>query len=185
MIGIRAAFILAISLSTASPQTPAASQSDRPAPLAPPIVKNLDPSAIDKSTNPCIDFYQYACGNWIKNNPIPDDQVLWVRSLSQLQQRNLYELWQVLDRAADKPKSPLETKYGDFYAACMNVAELDKRGLKTLAPALDRIAGLKDSEGIAALIGDLAASGLFASTSRDGLRGARTAIPPGCRAGPG
>jgi putative endopeptidase len=122
-------------------------------------VRGLDLSAIDKSADPCADFYQYACGNWVKDNPVPSDQVRWVRSFSLLQERNLYELWQELDRAATKPASPLEKKYGDFFAACMNVKELQKKGLESLKPALERISALNDSKGIATLIGDLAAAG--------------------------
>ena len=91
--------------------------------------------------------------------PFPSDQVRWVRSFSLLQERNLDELRRELARAATKPASPLEKKYGDFFAACMDVAELQKKGLESVKPALERISALNDSKGISALIGDLAAAG--------------------------
>jgi putative endopeptidase len=158
MIGIGTALVFAVLASAAPGQTTAASHSGAEAPKAP-IVRGLDLSAIDKSADPCTDFYQYACGDWIKDNPVPSDQVRWARSFSLLQERNLYELWQELARAATKPASPLEKKYGDFFAACMDVEELQKRGLDSLKPALERISALNDSKGIATLIGDLAAAG--------------------------
>jgi putative endopeptidase len=85
--------------------------------------------------------------------------VRWVRSFSLVQERNLYELQQELARAATKPANPIEKQYGDFFAACMDVDELQRKGLEPVKPALERIAALNDSKGIATLIGELAAAG--------------------------
>ena len=140
---------------------------DKPAPPTP--IKSFDLSAIDKTADPCENFYQYACGNWDKANPIPGDQVRWARSFSLLGERNRYLLWQELDAAAKNPKSPLEKKYGDFYAACMNTDLVEKQGLDPLKPALDRIAGLPDTKSIASILGHLAEHGYAAPLFRFGV----------------
>ncbi len=111
---------------------------------------SFDLSAIDKTADPCTDFFQYACGNWNKSNPIPADQVRWGR-FNELAERNNYLLYADLKQAADAPKSPLERKYGDYFAACMNVARIDALGAKPLTPTLEKIAALQDSKQLATL----------------------------------
>ena len=137
---------------TALAQAPASPQPGETRPAEPPAVRSFDLTAMDTSVDPCVDFYQYACGNWMKENPIPADQTLWVRSFSPLQKRNQYLLWKDLDSAAADPKTPLQKQYGDFYASCMDTAAIEELGLKPIQPAWKEITDLKSLQQLPALL---------------------------------
>jgi len=110
----------------------------------------LDLSAMDKSVDPCVDFYTYSCGGWMKANPVPPDQSSW-GTYGKLQDENLAQLRTILEEAAkaDAGKGSATQKIGDYYASCMDEAAIDKLGATPLAPELDRIAGLKSKAEIA------------------------------------
>jgi putative endopeptidase len=167
---LRLASILTLAAATGLAQVPASAQTDAAKPAPPQGIKSFDLSAIDKTADPCTDFYQYACGNWVKNNAIPSDQVRWARSFSLLRERNNYLLWEELDAAAKDPKTPLEKQFGDYFAACMNTDLVEKKGLEPLEPAFKRIADLKDAHRLGTLIGELAEEGSPAPLFRFGVQ---------------
>ena len=110
----------------------------------------FDVKAIDRAADPCKDFYQYACGNWMKNNPIPADQARWGR-FNELDERNKQALREILEEAAkpDPNRDSVTRQIGDYYAACMDEKGIDARGLAPLKPELDRIRQLSDKSQLA------------------------------------
>jgi len=117
-----------------------------------PYSPSLDLTDMDRTANPCVDFYQYVCGGWMKNNPIPSDQPAW-SVYAKLDQENRQFLWGILDEDAKRAhRTPDQQKIGDYFAACMDTDAVSARGLAPLQPELDRIAAIKDRAEIAAFL---------------------------------
>lgn len=114
-----------------------------------PYTPSLDTSVMDRSADPCVDFFQFSCGNWIKKNPIPPDQVSW-STYSKMADENRSLLRKILETAAAKKKrNASEQKTGDYYASCMDEAGIERLGAKPLQPELDAIAAIQDASGLA------------------------------------
>jgi putative endopeptidase len=135
---------------------------------------------IDKSVDPCVDFYQYACGNWIKNAEIPADRPAW-QSFSELNESNLAIERQILEKAeaGGASRNAIDQKIGDLYGSCMDEKDVNARGITPLKPELDRIAAVKDKAALMDEIGRLhmvGANALFNFYSNSDLHNADEVI---------
>jgi putative endopeptidase len=117
------------------------------------LSSGLDKRFIDTGADPCVDFFQYACGNFTKYYPIPNDRSGYGTG-SMIADRNESILHSMLERAAagGVERTPNEQKIGDYYASCMDTDTINKKGLEPLQPELDRIAALKDKSELTALL---------------------------------
>ncbi|MBV9573140.1 MAG: hypothetical protein JOY93_03735 [Acidobacteriales bacterium] len=121
---------------------------------APPKLKEgFDVNAIDKSVDPCVNFYQYACGTWRQQNPVPPDKSIYGR-FSELADRNRLILKRILESAsaADSSRSANDQKIGDYYASCMDESAIEQKGTSSLQPEFDRIAALSSKNDLPALM---------------------------------
>jgi endothelin-converting enzyme/putative endopeptidase len=152
-------FLVALSLTATALFVPASrlsAQQPAPQPIqSMPYSPSLDVGSLDRAVDPCVDFYKFSCGGWIKKNPIPADQSSW-SVYAKLGNENQQFLWGILEADAKaKDRTPIQQKVGDYFAACMNTAAIDALGLKPVQPSLARIDALKTRPELVTAITDL------------------------------
>ncbi len=111
---------------------------------APSAAPTFDVKALDKSVDPCVNFYQFACGTWMANNPIPADKTRWGR-FDELAEQNRQILHQILETYS-KPgvkRDAIQQKVGDYYGSCMDIATINAAANKPLQPEFARINAIK------------------------------------------
>ena len=121
----------------------------------------FDLSNLDRTVSPAQDFYQFAAGGWIKNNPIPDDQTRW-GSFSILAEENNKQLRKIIDGVSANrnwPGGSAEQKIGDFYATGMDSARIEKEGYKPILPVLKKIDAVQSKKDLVKLIAEMHLSG--------------------------
>ena len=117
----------------------------------------LDESSMDRSVDPCADFFAYSCGGWIKNNPIPLEQASW-GAYGKVQDQNRVQLRGLLESAASETgeRPAYRAKIGDYYAACTDEKTIDGLGARPLKQSLQAIGDLSSKNDLAALVGAMA-----------------------------
>jgi putative endopeptidase len=141
---------LACALAACSAQQPA------PQPLTEmPYSPSLDLTSMERSVDPCVNFYAYACNGWKKLNPIPADQATW-DVYAKLANDNQQFLWGILEQDAKATdRTPIQQKVGDYFESCMNKAAINAEGDQPIQPALARIDSLKSRPELLAAITQL------------------------------
>lgn len=120
-----------------------------------PMPLGFDPTAMDTSTSPCQDFYQYACGGWLARTAIPPDRSSWSRTFSVINERNQDLVHAILDAYAAgrfAPGEPDARRVGDFFASCMDEPAVETAGRAALAAWLSRIAAVHDLDELATVV---------------------------------
>ena len=121
-----------------------------------PYTPGLDLRAMDVTADACVDFYQYSCGGWISNNPIPADQPSW-SVYSKLNHDNQRFLWGILQSLAEPShrRSARQRQIGDYFAACMDEAAAAQRDAAPLRRQLALIDGLQSLHDLPAVLSEL------------------------------
>lgn len=124
--------------------------------------KFIDPANMDVSVKPGDDFYRYANGTWVKNNPVPAKETRW-GSFMELRDFNINAVKTVLEKsAADKNAAPgsVAKRVGDFYTAAMDSAAIEQRGATPVLPYLQSIDAIASTQDVINKINELRISGL-------------------------
>jgi putative endopeptidase len=126
----------------------------------PPI---LDETAMDQKSSPCDNFYQYACGGWIENTPIPDDKSSVWRQASSLDEINFSILKKILQQYSEGQNivpSQNAQKLGDYYQSCMKPDQT--RAIQILKSKIQRILQINSSQSLANAVAQMHLDGISA-----------------------
>src|SRR6266702_441382 len=127
------------------------------------VATGIDPAIVDASVNPCVDFYDYACGGWLRSTEIPADKSRWTRSFDVMREQNKARLRGFLDAAAAGKGDP-QDRYGqqvaDLYGACMDEGAVEKTGLAQLRESWSKLDAGKDAKAATKVIGVVEQGGL-------------------------
>jgi putative endopeptidase len=157
---VRTLFLLSLLLTAVLSVAQTASSDSSSSSEFPKQMPGFDLAAMDKSADPCVDFYQYSCGSWMKSNPIPADKSRWGR-FNALDEYNLCVLRDILGKAEGPGnRSPIEKKVGDYYAACMDETAIEKKGIAPLQPEMERIAAIKSRQELIPEVANMHRSGI-------------------------
>ncbi|WP_299758629.1 M13 family metallopeptidase [uncultured Pontibacter sp.] len=124
--------------------------------------RGLDLANLDTTVRPCQDFYQYANGGWLKNNPIPASESRW-GSFNELAEKNNAVLRELLTEAASNTTAAAGSAtqlVGDFYAVGMDSVAANNAGLNPIKPELDKISAAKTSDDLISAVADLKTKGV-------------------------
>ncbi len=136
---------------------------DHSATSTPPKVPAFSVDYMDRSVSPATNFYQFAAGQWLKDNPVPADKSRWA-SFSELAERNWYLIHEILVNAANHdvslPASSPTREVGDFFASAMDTNRIEKLGLKPLQADLKRIDSIKSTQDLFVLLADFHQRGI-------------------------
>jgi putative endopeptidase len=163
VVALALAVVFAVSACTAQQPVPQPLQ-------AMPYSPSLDLASLDKTVDPCVNFYQYACGGWQKLNPIPADQASW-SVYAKLANENQQFLWGILEADAKAAnRRPVQQKVGDYFEACMNTSAIDARGITPIEPTLLMLDSMTTRQMLLNVIGALHSNepGGFFFNSRTG-----------------
>ena len=167
-MGVLASLFALLSLLPANAQQSSASKGE-PA---------LDVTSMDRSVDPCVDFFAYSCGGWIKRNPIPPDQTSW-DTYSKMQDENLSKLRGILEAASapDSGRNAVTQKIGDYFASCTDEKTIDAKGIEALQPVLQQIAKMTSKTELADIAAAMTDDGvLFDFGSSQDFRDANQVI---------
>jgi len=153
---MRIRILLAIVLSSSVAQAADSSRN------SPPRVPAFSIGYMDRSVEPAKDFYRFAAGDWVKNNPVPADKARWA-SFSELAERNWYLIHEILDSATADTTSSVHSprrEVGDFFASAMDTNRIERLGFKPLKDDLKRIDQIKSTKDLFALLADFHKRGI-------------------------